>query len=99
VPLGPPPPIDLLYANAPQPGLVQVIFQATGGQASFDFWPTDGSGPIQHAASVESALLGGKAVWLATFPVQAGGAYEFAAGLTGAGVAGLSKIGSITLGP
>ncbi len=99
LPAKPPPPIDLLYANVPQPGVVQVIFQATGGQASFDYWPTDGSGPVQHATSVEGATLGGKPVWLATFPVQAGGAYEFAAGMTGIGVAGISKIGSITLGP
>lgn len=93
----PPPPIDLLFASVPQPGQVQIIFSASGGASGLDFWPTDGSAPVQPA-DVQPASLGGQSVWVATFSVQAG-EYGFAASTVGSGVAGLSSIGSVTVGP
>ncbi len=93
----PPIPIDLLYASVPQPGLVQVIFTAPGGSSSLDFWPTDGSGPVSPA-DVQQAMLGGRSVWIATFPVKAG-SFGFAAGTLGTGIAGMSQVGGLTIGP
>ncbi len=92
----PPPPVQLLFASIPEPGQVQVIFSASGSASSLDFWSTSGSGAVQPA-DVQPATLGGKAVWIATFPVQAG-SYGFAAGTLGSGVAGLSQLGGLTIG-
>lgn len=96
-PIGPP--VNLLYASTPQPGLIQVIFSAAGSGGSLAFWPTDGSGPVRTATDVQPAMLGGKQVWIATFPVQLGGSYEFAAGTSGDGIGGVSRIGSVSVGP
>ena len=86
-----------MYASAPQPGLVQIIFSGPGDASSLDFWKSDGSGPVRPA-DVQPATLGGKAVWVATFPV-AQGRYGFTAGVLGSGIAGQSQIGAITVGP
>ncbi len=93
----PPSPIDLLYASVPQPGQVQVIFSGPGDAAALAFWRADGTGPVQ-AADVQPATLGGKPVWVATLPVVAGG-YGFSASTQGSGIAGLSQLGNVKVGP
>jgi hypothetical protein len=92
----PPSLVDLLFASVPQPGEVQIIFTGPGSASSLDFWRTDGSGPVQPAA-VQPATLGGKSVWVATFPVQTG-SYGFSAGTLGSGMAGMSQLGNVTIG-
>ena len=47
---------------------------------------------------IEQAVLDGRPVWIATFPVAQGG-YHFVATGVGAGGAGVSPIGSVTIGP
>lgn len=94
-----PPPVDLLYASIPQPGVMQVIFTAPGSSSSFLFWPSGETAQLQPAASLDQATLGGTPVWIATFPVAAGGSYQFAAGAAGAGFSGLSGVGAVTIGP
>jgi hypothetical protein len=93
----PPSPVDLLYASIPQPGQVQVIFSGPGSAASLAFWKADGTGPVQ-AADVQPATMGGRPVWVATLPVVAGG-YGFTASTQGSGIAGLSQVGSVRVGP
>ena len=90
-------PIDLLYASIPQPGQVQVIFSGPGSAASLAFWRADGTGPVQ-AADVQPAIMGGNPVWVATLPVVTGG-YGFSASTQGSGIAGLSQVGSVKVGP
>jgi hypothetical protein len=90
-------PLDLLYADTPQPGLQRAIFSAPpGSDPSFSFWRSDGSGQAQEA-DVVAATLDGRFVWIATFSVQPG-SYDFVASSNVNGVLSLSKIGQTTIG-
>jgi len=90
-------PLDLLYADTPQPGLQRAIFSAPpGSDPSFSYWPSDGSGQA-HDADVVAATLNGQFVWIATFPVQPG-SYDFVASTEQNGVLSLSKIGQTAIG-
>ena len=91
-------PLDLIYADTPQPGLQRTIFSAPAGiNPSFSYWPSDGSGQAL-AADVEAARLDGKLVWIATFAVRPG-TYDFVATAHQAGVVSTSEVGSIQIGP
>jgi hypothetical protein len=73
-----------------------VIFTAPDGTTPFlQFWNTaDTSGPLQTAPSIEAAVLDGKHVQVATFPIQQGADYNFVASAQGLGVKGISLVGS-----
>src|SRR6266542_3555912 len=91
-------PLDLLYADTPQPGLQRAIFSAPqDSDPSFSFWPSNGSGQAREA-EVVAATLNGSFVWIATFPVQPG-SYDFVASSNVNGVLSLSKIGQVSIGP
>jgi len=91
-------PLDLLYADTPQPGLQRTIFSAPqDSDPSFSYWPSDGSGQAREA-DVVAATLNGSFVWIATFPVQPG-SYDFVASTDKGGVLSLSKIGQVSIGP
>ena len=66
--------VDLLYANPIGGGLMQVIFDIPDGATPFlQFWDADDtSGPLKVAPSIEAALLDGKTVQVATFPIEQG---------------------------
>jgi hypothetical protein len=90
--------LDLLYADSPQPGMERAIFSAPDGIVpTFQYWPSSGTGVV-GTATIEQALLDGTMVWIATFPVQQGG-YHFVATGVGTGGAGISPIGTVTIGP
>ena len=90
--------LELLYADSPQLGVERVILTAPDGVVpTFTFWPSSGTGAVASAA-IEQAILDGRTVWIATFPVAQGG-YHFVATGVGAGGAGVSQIGSVTIGP
>jgi hypothetical protein len=90
-------PLDLLYADTPQPGLQRTIFSAPAGiNPSCSYWPSDGSGQAL-AADVEAATLDGKLVWIATFAVRPG-TYDFVATANQAGVVSTSEVGRIQIG-
>ncbi len=89
--------VDLLFANAISPGVMQVIFTTpTGTVPALQFW--DSSSPtaqLGFAPSVEPALLNGKLVQVAQFPIAQGGTYDFIASAAGTGVKALSQVGTI----
>jgi hypothetical protein len=89
--------VDLLYANAISPGVMQVIFATPDGTTpALQFW--DSSSPtakLDLAPSVEPALLNGKLVEVAQFPIVQGGTYDFIASAAGTGVKALSPVGTI----
>jgi hypothetical protein len=91
--------IDLLYANPIGGGLMQVIFDVPDGATPFlQFWDaTQTSGPLQTAPSIEAALLDGKAVQVATFPIARGVDYNFVASAQALGIKAISQVG--TAGP
>jgi hypothetical protein len=89
--------VNLLYANAISPGLMQVIFTAPEGTTpALQFWDSSASsGALSLAPSVEPALLNGELVQVAQFPISQGGTYDFIASAAGAGVNALSQVGTI----
>jgi hypothetical protein len=89
--------VDLLYANAISPGLMQVIFTAPSGSTpALQFWDSSSpTGKLSLAPSVEPALLNGKLVQVAQFPISQGGTYDFIASAAGTGVKALSLVGTI----
>ena len=91
--------VDLLYANAISPGVMQVIFRSPDGTTpALQFWDSSSpTGKLRLAPSVESAFLNGKPVQVAQFPIAQGGTYDFIASAAGAGVKALSQVG--TIGP
>jgi len=89
--------VDLLYANAISPGLMQVIFTTPSGSTpALQFWDSSSpTGKLSLAPSVEPALLNGKLVQVAQFPISQGGTYDFIASAAGTGVKALSLVGTI----
>ncbi|MFH1474584.1 MAG: hypothetical protein ABIG85_01865 [Chloroflexota bacterium] len=88
--------IDLLYANPIGGGLMQVIFNVPDGATPFlQFWNAgQPSGPLQSAPSIEAAILDGKKVQVATFPIEQGVDYNFVASAQALGVKAISAVGS-----
>ena len=89
--------VGLLYANAISPGLMQVIFTTPSGSTpALQFWDSSSStGTLSLAPSVEPALLNGKLVQVAQFPISQGGTYDFIASAAGTGVRALSPVATI----
>ena len=89
--------VDLLYANAISPGVMQVIFSTPDGTTpALQFWDSSSAtGKLSLAPSVEPALLNGKLVQVAQFPIVQGGTYDFIASAAGTGVKALSQVGTI----
>jgi hypothetical protein len=89
--------VDLLFANAISPGVMQVIFDAPDGTTpALQFWDSNSpTGKLILAPSVETALLNGKLVQVAQFPISQGGTYDFIASAAGTGVKALSQVGTI----
>lgn len=88
--------VDLLFANPIGGGLMQVIFDVPDGATPFlQFWDAaDTSGPLMTAPSIEAALLDGKEVQVATFPIEQGIDYNFVASAQALGVNAISAVGS-----
>ena len=77
---------------------MQVIFTGPAGSVgALQYWDTGGTGGLHTAPSVEPALLDGKPVFVATFPLTQGSAADFVAFASGTGVHALSQVG--TAGP
>ena len=89
--------VDLLYANAISPSVMQVIFTTPDGTTpALQFWDSSAlTGTLSLAPSVEPALLNGKLVQVAQFPIAQGGSYDFIASAAGTGVKALSVVGTI----
>jgi len=89
--------VNLLFANPISPGLMQVIFTTPDGTTpALQFWDSSSpSGKLGMAPSVEPALLNGKLVQVAQFPISQGGTYDFIASAAGTGVKALSQVGTI----
>ena len=89
--------VTLLYANPVSPGLMQVIFTTPQGTTpALQFWDSSSStGALSLAPSVQPALLNGKLVQVAQFPISQGGTYDFIASAAGTGVKALSQVGTI----
>ena len=89
--------VDLLYANAISPGVMQVIFASPDGTTpALQFWDSSSAtAKLTLAPSVEPALLNGKPVQVAQFPISQGGTYDFIASAAGTGVKALSQVGTI----
>jgi hypothetical protein len=98
--LATPPPvrdIKLLYANQIEPGKYQVLIETPpGSKAELFFW--SGAGDTLKAATIESGLLDGKAVSIATIALDPTADYSFMATASGDGVRSVSTVGSLTVG-
>ena len=88
--------IDLLFANPIGGGLMQVIFDIPDGATPFlQYWNSgDASGPLGTAPSIEAALLDGKTVQVATFPIEQGVDYNFVASAQALGINAISQVGT-----
>jgi hypothetical protein len=77
-------------------GLMQVIFDIPDGSTPFlQFWNSgDPSGPLGSAPSIEAAILDGKTVQVATFPIEQGVSYNFVASAQALGVHAISPVGT-----
>jgi hypothetical protein len=91
--------IDLLFANPIGGGLMQVIFAVPDGATPYlQFWNAgEPAGPLGTAPSIEAAILDGKTVQVATFPIEQGIDYNFVASAQALGVKAISEVG--TAGP
>jgi len=91
--------VDLLFANPIGGGLMQVIFDIPEGATPFlQFWDAAAAtGPLMSAPSIEAAILDGRTVQVATFPIQQGIDYNFVASARSLGVSAISDVG--TAGP
>ena len=91
--------IHLLFANPVGGGMMQVIFDVPDGATPFlQFWNADQpSGTLHPAPSIEAAILDGKHVQVATFPIEDGANYNFVASAQALGLNAISKVG--TAGP
>ncbi len=89
--------VGLLYANAISPSVMQVIFTTPDGTApALQYWDASSpTGTLSLAPSVEPALLNGRLVQVAQFPIAQGGTYDFIASAAGTGVKALSDVGTI----
>jgi len=78
---------------------MQVIFAIPDGATPFlQFWDADEpSGPLGNAPSIEAALLDGRTVQVATFPIAQGVNYNFVASAQAPGLKAISQVG--TAGP
>ena len=88
--------VDLLFANPIGGGVMQVIFDIPDGTTPFlQFWNADEpSGPLKSAPSIEAALLDGRTVQVATFPIEQGVDYNFVASAQAVGLNAISQVGS-----
>jgi hypothetical protein len=96
--LATPPPIDLklLYANAISFGTYQIIFESPlEGDRSLLFWDT--SGGTYEKATVESGLLSGKEVSIATITLDPAKDYSFMATAADGDVRAISSVGTLTV--
>jgi len=88
--------INLLFANPIGGGLMQVIFDVPDGATPLlQFWNAgEPSGRLMSAPSIEAAILDGKKVQVATFPIAQGADYNFVASAQALGVKAISAVGS-----
>lgn len=88
--------VDLLFANPIGGGLMQVIFDIPDGATPLlQFWNADEpSGPLKSAPSIEAAVLDGKTVQVATFPIEQGVDYNFVASARALGLNAISEVGA-----
>jgi hypothetical protein len=88
--------INFLFANPIGGGLMQVIFDVPDGATPLlQFWNAgEPSGRLMSAPSIEAAILDGKKVQVATFPIAQGADYNFVASAQALGVKAISAVGS-----
>jgi hypothetical protein len=96
---GPPIQIKLLYANPIGPGTYQIIFESPpDSQSALWLWGSAGGGKLEEAA-VESGVLDGKTVSIATITLDPNADFSFVATATGDGVRAISPVGSLDVTP
>lgn len=89
--------IKLLYANPIGPGTYQILFEPPSGSKG-ELWFWSGSGDTLKAASIESGVLDGKVVSIATIALEPAADYSFIASASGDGVRAISTVGSLKVG-
>jgi hypothetical protein len=88
-------PIKLLYADTIGPGMYQIIFESPpGGSSELLLWDSRSGGTLE-AAKVESGLLDGASVSIATVTLDPTLDYSFVATSTTDGIRSVSDIGSL----
>lgn len=91
--------IKLLFANPIAPDTYQIIFEPPpGSDPNLWAWDRRGGGTLRQA-TVESGLLGGKTVAIATITLAPDADYSFVATASGDGVRALSSVGSLDVTP
>jgi hypothetical protein len=91
--------IKILYANALAPGMYQIIFQpppdsTTSGLLAWD----SQSGGTMEAATIDSGIVGGQTVSVATITLDPNASYSFVATASGDGTRAVSSVGTIVVG-
>jgi hypothetical protein len=95
----PPIQIKLLYANPIAPGTYQIIFESPpDSRSAFWLWGSAGGGKLEEA-TVESGVLDGKDVSIATITLDPNADFSFVATATGDGVRAISPVGSLDVTP
>lgn len=95
----PPHEIDLMYANPIAPDTYQIIYASPiDSISSLLLWQSSGGGTLE-AAKVESGILNGTEIKIATITVDPGTDYSFLATTEVDGVRSTSDIGSLLLQP
>ena len=75
---------------------MQVIFDVPDGATPLlQFWNAgEPSGRLMSAPSIEAAILDGKKVQVATFPIAQGADYNFVASAQALGINAISQVGT-----
>ena len=91
--------IKLLYANPIAPGTYQIIFESPpNSRAALWLWGSKGGGALEEA-TVESGVLDGKPISIATATLDPNADFSFVATATGDGVREISPVGSLDVNP
>jgi hypothetical protein len=89
--------IRFLYADLVAPGTYQLVIDAPPG-SSTDLWYWIGDGSKLQAATMDSAILGGRPVSIATVTVDPALDFSFVASAKGDGIRTYSTIGKLDVG-
>ncbi len=96
-PTGPPgKPIEIRYAGAIAPDTYEVIFEPPPDTSpSMWFWSRAGGALIP--ATIETGMLDGRTVAVATVTLEPGADYSFVAAATGDGIRAMSTVGGLSV--
>jgi hypothetical protein len=91
--------IKLLYANPIAPGTYQIIFESPpGAESALWVWGAESGGSLSEAA-VESGVLDGTDVSIATVTLDPTADFSFVATASGDGIREISPVGSLDVNP